>query len=132
MSKRVANIIKLAIGISATVAVEILAKGNWAHAVWVPVALMFATDFQKVFGSSEVGQILSSQRVRFLLGAGAAVGVELLAKGPWAHAVWVPVAAMLFTNIEQVFAPAMTAAAAPPEATASSEAITPNEKPPAK
>lgn len=140
MSSKAVNYIKLAFGIASAVAVEILAKGNWAHAVWVPVALMFATDFQKVFAGDEVRQLLTSQRVRFLLGTGAAVGVELLARGPWANAVWVPVVAMLFTNMEQVFTPAASPSAAAvaakaeltAEAKSTEETVTPNERPPVK
>jgi len=31
----------------------------------------------------------------------AAVGVELLAKGPWAHAVWAPTVLMLITQLQK-------------------------------
>jgi len=133
MSQKVTTWLKLALGIASAIAFEILAKGAWAHAVWVPVALMLATDFQKVFGTAEVTKILSNQRVRFLLGLASAGAVHLLTKGPWSHTVWVPVAIMLFTNIQQVFDPtaAPVAAASTPAPAASSEAVTPNEKPPA-
>jgi hypothetical protein len=48
--------ISLTVGLAATVAVEILSKGPWSHAIWVPVLIMLITDLRKVFtGSSDDG-----------------------------------------------------------------------------
>jgi hypothetical protein len=94
--------------------------------------LMLLTDFEGVVGTKAVVASLS-QRVRFLLGTGGAVAVELLAQGKWAHAVWVPTAVMLVTDIEKVLggtttpeAPAAAPASAP---TPTDETVTPIDKP---
>ena len=123
--------ILFALAIAAAVAVELLAKGPWAHAVWAPVAIMFFTDLEGVFDTKKAIAAIP-QRVRILLGAGGALGVELLADGKWAHAVWAPVVLMLYSDMRKVLwlpeAPAPARAAPEPQAE-SSEAVTPLDKP---
>lgn len=49
--------------------------------------------------------IATKHRLLFLLGLVSATAVEILAKGPWAHAVWAPTLIMLFTDFPKAVAP---------------------------
>lgn len=121
------------LGVGTAVAVEMLTKGPWAHAVWAPVAITLFTDLEGVFDAKKAIAAIP-QRVRLLLGAGGALSVELLAQGRWAHAVWAPVAIMLFTDIKEVLGlpattPVPAVTVAPSAQPDSSESVTPIERP---
>jgi len=125
-----------AAGVASAVAVEVLAKGPWAHAVWAPVLMMFFTDFEQVTGIKNVVPHLS-ERVKFLIGAGCAGLVEWLAGGHWAHVVWLPTILAMFTDLEKVVggdplasAPLTPAAAPPAVSSKPDDTVTPLDRPP--
>ena len=49
MSQTTRNQILVVLGLAAAVAVEVLAKGRWAHAVWAPTAIMLLTERAKLW-----------------------------------------------------------------------------------
>ncbi len=131
MSPVVKQRILFAAGIAAAIAVELLAQGPWAHAVWAPVAIMLITDLGGVSDPKKQISVIP-HRVRLILGASAATAVELLSEGKWAHAVWAPTMIMLLANFRKVvgLTPVAAIAAAPPASELdSSEAKTPLDRP---
>lgn len=99
MSPQKKNVLMLVAGLAATVAVQVLAGGHWSHAVWAPSLIMLAVPLTKqVDGVS----LATKKKVLIALGLASAGGVELLAQGRWAHAVWAPTLLMLFTDLVKV------------------------------
>lgn len=121
------------LGVASALAVELLTKGPWSHVVWAPAAIMLFTDLAGVVDTKKAIAAIP-QRVRMLIAMGVAVSVEILAKGRWAHAVWAPMAIMLFTDMRDVLGipqPATAPAIAPPAPPAdNTETVTPLDKPP--
>lgn len=99
MSQQKKHSILLALGLASTIAVQVLAGGHWSHAVWAPSLIMLLTSLTRQTG---IVSPATKRIVMLMLGTGSAIGVQVLAKGPWAHAVWVPTLLMLGTDLVKV------------------------------
>ena len=75
----------LSIACSATaVAVELLAKGHWAHAVWAPLVIAFLTDKERVLNGGTLiapVPVISAEAAAMTIAAMAQVQVQMLNTG---------------------------------------------------
>lgn len=103
MSTRTKNIITGVIAVACATLIDLLSKGSWAHAVWVPTAIFLVTDLQKALGVDATKLAQWSHIAGMVIGIGSAVASTILTKGPLSGAVWVPSALMVLTEIKQIF-----------------------------